>query len=744
MILRNLFRRKLRTLLTLTGIAIGIAAIVSLGALSKGLVTNYTSLLSGSEADLVIAQSEGGESAISFTVGAVDEGVGQELARLPGVEGVAGMSYTLVPMPGIPYFLLFGYNPEEFAIGHFKVFEGRMIESRKEAIIGKLAAENLDKELGDTLKVSGRAYRIVGIYETGNGFEDAGAVLYLSEVQAILRQPHKVSAFFLKLKDIGRIEMVRSLIERRFPELSVSRTSEVTETLGIIETARGLSWAVSTVATLVGGVGMMNTMLMSVYERTREIGILKAVGWRNGKVLGMILRESLAMSLIGGLAGMALGVVLAKALSLIPAVGSVSQGVFTPDLFLQAFGVAMALGVLGGLYPAHRASRLMPIEALRYEGGGGGEAPPALIAGGMALRNLFRRRARTLLTMVGVGIGVVAVVAVGGLTNGFVEGFSAMATETDLMVMEAGVSDLEYSAIDERVGRRIATIPGVKHISGGVIGLASPEGAPLFIVYGYHPYEHAIRHFKITEGRGLKGGREIIIGRTAAEGLKKEVGERINILGTPFRIVGIYETGNALEEHGGVIPLRKAQHIFGKKRKVSFYAIKAESLDLVEGIKEKIEGSFPDLTVTRSADFAESTPDMHHTRTIADAIFLLAVLVGAVGLMNTMVMSVHERTREIGVLRALGWRRRRVLGLILKESLLLSMVSSLVGLAMGWALVRALGASPVMAKIADLVRFTPGLLTRALGLAIALGGLGGIYPAWRAAKLPPAEALRYE
>jgi putative ABC transport system permease protein len=112
--------------------------------------------------------------------------------------------------------------------------------------------------------------------------------------------------------------------------------------------------------------------------------------------------------------------------------------------------------------------------------------------------------------------------------------------------------------------------------------------------------------------------------------------------------------------------------------------------------------------------------------------------------MNTMVMSVFERTRELGVLRALGWRRRQVLGLIVRESLLLTLGGGAVGAAVAWLLLRGLSFVPSMTSIASVVRFTPVIGARVLLLCIGLGILGGTYPAWRATRLLPVEALRYE
>ena len=127
------------------------------------------------------------------------------------------------------------------------------------------------------------------------------------------------------------------------------------------------TWGISFMALLVGGLGMTNTMVMSVYERTREIGVLRALGWQRRRVLGMIIRESITLSLMGGIAGVALGVVLGYTLNLAPGLQGWVKLRFRAGLFAQAIVTAVVLGVVGGVYPAWRASNLLPVEALRYE-----------------------------------------------------------------------------------------------------------------------------------------------------------------------------------------------------------------------------------------------------------------------------------------------------------------------------------------------------------------------------------------
>ena len=123
----------------------------------------------------------------------------------------------------------------------------------------------------------------------------------------------------------------------------------------------------SLLAVFIGGVGMLNTMLMSVLERTREIGVLRALGWRRRQVVGMILREALALGIVGGVFGILLGFGLGWSFTRIPTVGGMISPQYDAQLLLLALSVAVVTGVLGGLYPAWRATRMQPIEALRYE-----------------------------------------------------------------------------------------------------------------------------------------------------------------------------------------------------------------------------------------------------------------------------------------------------------------------------------------------------------------------------------------
>ncbi|MEN6479591.1 MAG: ABC transporter permease, partial [Anaerolineales bacterium] len=668
-------------MLTLIGVAIGIASIVALVSVSKGVAANYVEATNHTGADLTLqaVQSEG----TSITLGSpFDEAVADQVAQLPEVKSVSPMLYTLVQVPGADIFVVYGYEPDSPGIEHFKVYEGVTLSEvtdrrgGRPILLGKVAADKLHKGVGDSLLIQGSSYRIVGLYETGVALEDSGAVMSLDDAQMLAKLPRQVMFVGIQLVHPERAAQAKARIERLLPpDVEIAGTQIGQMMLDLIQMLDVFAWSVALVAALVGGIGMMNTMLMSVFERTREIGVLRAVGWSRWRVMRMILGESLLLSLTGGALGVVLGVALARLIASIPALAGLTKAEITPALLSQAFGATLLLGAVGGIYPAWYASNLSPVLALSYEGASAESKPLRLPFGGMALRNLVRQRTRTLLTLVGVGVAMLSLVSMGGLTQGAVGSFNAIVSDYELTAVEAGRADTLLSSIDEAVLERIEKMPEVQYVSGVILGAVALPGQPFFVITGRSRTDPRLLKATIREGRMLDGPRQVLLGWKAAADLKKGVGDRVSMLGTTFTVVGIVETGSTFEDAGAIIDLREAQRLMNKPRQVMMAQIKLRDPQQADAVLAALTEMYPDLLFSKSAEFTENLPDMEMGNQAFAAIYALTVLVGSVALMNTMIMSVYERTREIGVLRALGWKRRYVLAQMLGESVILTVLS---------------------------------------------------------------------
>ena len=252
---------------------------------------------------------------------------------------------------------MFGYDPQQYAFRHFKIVEGQKLSARagtgrsREIMLGRAAADSLKKRVGDSVKIYNTPYRVVAIFETGVSFEDASGVVSLTEAQRIFAKPHQVGMYGVKLDKPEDADRVRQLILDRVRGVTVSRSADFAENTQDIQVTRAMAWGISVISILAGGIGMMNTVLMSVFERTREIGVLRALGWRRRWVIELILQESLLLSALGAIVGIVLGVGLTKLIGMTP-LGGMIPGAFSPGLFIQVFVIALLLGALGGLYPA--------------------------------------------------------------------------------------------------------------------------------------------------------------------------------------------------------------------------------------------------------------------------------------------------------------------------------------------------------------------------------------------------------
>jgi ABC-type antimicrobial peptide transport system permease subunit len=730
------------------GISVGVAAIIGLGALANGFEAGYSSMLSGSEADLVVSQPE----AMDISLSAIDEQVGVDLASLSEVKEVSGMLEGFVQAEGSPFFFVFGYPLESFLLERFQViagseFDARDLRNPDRAIwIGSAARESMNKEVGDSLRLGDSLYKVVGIYQTGDPLEDSGSVLALGEAQTLLGKPRQVSLFYILLKDPDHSQRLINRVEKRWPDLAISTTGDFLDNQITADMLQGYVWAIAGLAILIGGVGMTNAQLMAVYERTREIGVLRAVGWTKWRVLRMILAESIFVGLLGGLLGIAMGWFAIYAFSDIFQMFGATTTSVGSDLLGQAALVVLTLGMAGGIYPAWRASQLEPIEALRYEGGSSGSEVKRLPFGGMPVQSLWQRTTRTLLTLVAIALTVGSILTLESIVNGAASDLGNMISGSDaeIAIRQADIADTSLSAIDERVTDRIAALPEVRSVSGMVMNAVMlPESGGFMLLMGYAPNEYAIQRFNIVQGEQINSNHQIMIGVTIAEATHKDVGDTMDISGRRFKIVGIFESGVGWEDMSGVISLRDAQAFAGRPRKVTMLMVDVENPRETPALVEEINARFPEVHAAASGDFVEQMPDIQNADGMLNGISILAIAVGGVGVLNTMLMSILERTREIGVLRALGWRRRSILSLILREALLLGLLGGAASIIVAFGLTALIQAIPTFGGVVQ-PEWTLTVFVRALSIAILLGLFGGLLPAYRATRLQPVEALRYE
>lgn len=747
MVIKNLLRRKGRTTLTIIGISVGVASIIALGTLAQGLDAGYTSMLTGSKANLIVSQPD----TIDIAYSSVDDGVAQDLLSMPEVEATSGMLQAFVPAEKSPYFFVFGFPSDSFVLSRFNIIQGTNFQDAtgvrgKPVLIGATAADLMDKQVGDSLRLTESTFRIVGIYETGDAFEDSGAVLPLDQAQIVLGKPRQVSLVYIQLKDPALQQRLIDRVTRQWPDLAISTSHEFADKQMMGDMMNGFVWAIAGLAILIGGIGMANAQLMAVFERTREIGVLRAVGWSRSRVLLLILSESLVVALAGGLIGILLGWALLMASSSVVSIFGANPTQIAPETLVQALTTVMILGVVGGLYPAWRASRLAPLEALGYEGGTGAGGVRRLPLGGMAVQSLWQRAGRTLLTLSAIGLTVGAVMSLDGILGGTSDAMTGMATRTgsEIMIRQADVADTSLSAIDERLGSKIEAMSGIRSVSGlALTALTGQEEGSFLIVLGYAPNEFGMRRFNVVEGRAVAARHEVMLGRVLADATHYDVGETMDIGGSRFRVVGIHEVGSGWEEAAAVVSLRDAQILAGRPRKVTMYGVKLEDPFQASEIVRELNQRFPEIHAALSGEFAEQMPDMQAADAMLFGISFLAILVGGVGVLNTMLMAVLERTREIGVLRTLGWSRIRVVTMIMRESLLLGALGAIVGVIVAFGITALLQLVPMLSGFI-LARWDGVVFARAALVALALGLIGGFYPALRASGLQPVEALRYE
>ncbi len=362
---RGLLRRPVRTGLTLLGISIGIAAVVALVGISWGYEKSIGRQLDVIGIDMVVSNMSGGLLPKVF-----DDTLETKVAAIPDVVETTSVLMLMLSVEDAPLMMVSGREWEGFTWDKLRVVEGRMPRDANEraVVLGRMAAEGLRKKVGDKVQIEADELDVVGIVDGQAVVENGAIILSLPVLQEVTSNQGKVNFVDLRLTpNLGKagISRLRDHIKEIFPEGRAIEASEVVGTSQGFQIARAMSWSTALLAIIVGVLGVMNTMLMTVFERTHEIGILLAVGWKKRRIINMILCESALLGFLGGVTGVALGALGLKVLEQTTHIRGILEPDLSPRLLLTSIGIAVVVGVISGLYPGWRSSRLSPALALQ-------------------------------------------------------------------------------------------------------------------------------------------------------------------------------------------------------------------------------------------------------------------------------------------------------------------------------------------------------------------------------------------
>lgn len=368
--LNNLQQRPARSALTVSAIALGIAAVVALTSIAWGFEASWQKANDARGTDLIVTRIASENTMPSpFR----EEKVRQVLLGLPHVKEVVGLlSEMLSVSEDAPPAFVFGWVHGSYLWDHLKLVEGRWPADRNEAtvVIGSIAAETLHKKLGDQVEIEGKTFQVIGIFESSAVVENGALIMTLDQAQQVSDKPGKVNVLNIKVDARATeadLQAIKDQVKQALPGYVAITSGELVRKNAVVRISKAMGNATILIASLVGALVVFNTMLMSINERTREIGILLALGWQRGTIMKLVFSEALVLSLVGGIAGIAVGVGIAWGLEHMELMRGKIDAIFSIPFFFAVLGLSMLLGICGGIYPAFKASRLLPSAALRYE-----------------------------------------------------------------------------------------------------------------------------------------------------------------------------------------------------------------------------------------------------------------------------------------------------------------------------------------------------------------------------------------
>ncbi len=361
----NLRRHRLRALIGVAGIGFGVAAMLTILAIVTGAIGMFERILSSDSHYLVFERNV---SDLFFS--SVTDTQVREIRARPEVALASPMLFGIVSAPGHPVITCFGIGPDDPRLAKAEWRHGTVADFGArdgEIFLGVRAAEFLGARAGEEIAIGRGTFRVGGIFKLENGFEDGGVFLPLRAAQDFFHRAGVASVVAVKLHDRDDGRAFKAAIETANPGLIALENREFSQNYNSFRILHFTAWAVGLCAFCLGGLGVANTMLLSVFSRIREIAVLRVCGFSQRQVAALILGEAAAVAAAGLVVGFSLGLGLLAVLEHMPQFHGYVQATIQPAIVAGIIATALVTAVAGAVYPARFAARIQPAEALRYE-----------------------------------------------------------------------------------------------------------------------------------------------------------------------------------------------------------------------------------------------------------------------------------------------------------------------------------------------------------------------------------------
>jgi putative ABC transport system permease protein len=364
LILTNLRRHRIRSFISIAGIAFSVAAMLTVVTILQGAIGMFSNILS-SDSEIIVFERNVSDLFFSN----VSNSVANAVSKWPTVAHADPVVFGIVSSADHPIITCFGVTPMDALIRKATWIAGDRVDfgkNNEDVVLGSRAADFLNATVGSRVPIGHGTFHVIGILKTANGFEDGGVFMPLAAAQSFFHKDGS-SVITVKLRSKDDAAVFKQQIKQNYPNLIALENTEFSHSYSQFKILKATAWAVGGCGLILGGLGVANTMIMSVFTRIREIAILRVNGFSNAQIAGMIFGESSCVAAFGAIVGLTIGILALLTLKHVPALDGYIDASMKPLLMLVVVVLALLTGIAGALYPATYAMRIRPVEALRFE-----------------------------------------------------------------------------------------------------------------------------------------------------------------------------------------------------------------------------------------------------------------------------------------------------------------------------------------------------------------------------------------